>query len=199
MTCRGARRGPRRVLPRKGVPAGRPGIERTPARLWRTEERYCPIAAKWVGVGSKFANPFAGEEFPAREVRLFARVYEGPRALLDAAALLIRVDRSERWDPVNKTHMRPRPDERERFAAAAWLFREWRAGRLADLPRGIKRGVDEILAAGEFGPPSDETIRAELRGFDLASEIPYAMPAHVDELLRVANEAAPDMFEEKTT
>lgn len=187
---------PRRTLPRKGVPAGAPGVDRGPARLWRTEARYCPVAAKWVGTGSRFANPFIGTKFQHPKDSPMQRPLFEQAALLNEVGKFLRFDRSERW--TGRTFERPSADLGERYAAAAFLYREWRASRLQALPRAIlfylERDVDAALLAN---PPSDEEIVRELRGFDLASEIPYGSPAHVDEILRVANADAPTLFEER--
>jgi hypothetical protein len=59
------------------------------------------------------------------------------------------------------------------------------------LDRGITR--DEVvrrfgLDRHQFGYPSDEEVRAELAGHDLACFCPLDQPCHADVLLRIAND-----------
>lgn len=169
-------------LPRKRArEKGRAGVDRPPLRLYRTEPKYCPRHAFWVGAGSEFANPFA----------VGSGRFEGGvmRGLVDQAARRVRGPKPEVCGLFNKFGPPPVTDE-ERAMALAWLYREWRAARLAYIPKSVRWYLDKLdppLPA----PPTDEAIRAALAGRDLVDSTPDRWPSHADELLRVANAQPP--------
>lgn len=166
-------------FPRRGVPQGRPGVDRAPVRLWRTAWRFCPASAKWVGPGSNFDNPFRSSP-----------------GLQRAAAIVARYPEREAWGILGGVEPAP-PTPGELAAGAAWLYREWRAGRMGELSKNLAFRLKEAKL-DSLVPPTDEEIRAALRGYDLADLAPHHHASHVSELLRVANASAPDLFEEKS-
>ena len=154
---------PRRLAREKGAA----GVDRPPLRLYRTGPRFCPRGAVWVGPGSAWENPFA----------------DLTRTVVAAAK---RIDlRRDEWGLIGGFE-RPNPLPEHRAAARAWLYREWRAGRLEALPQSVKFHLKKM--AGELpAPPTDYEIRAALSGRDLVAATPDRWPSHVDELLLVAN------------
>lgn len=182
---------PRKIpLPRKrAAEKGRAGVDRPPVRLYRTAPSYCPRHAFWVGPGSEFANPFAADGEVWLRGAPIAR-------LVDAAARHTRGPKPEKFGVLGCFEPPP-TTPRERAVARAWLYREWRAGRLAAMPRGCTfelERVDPPLPA----PPTDAQIRARLAGHDLVDETPDRWPSHADELLTIANSPPPKERDNET-
>lgn len=165
-------------LPRKRArEKGRAGVDRPPLRLYRTEPKYRPRHAIWVGAGSEFANPFAvgSDRFDSGIMR----------GIVEQAARCVRGLKPEVCGLLNKFDPPPVTDD-ERAKALAWLYREWRAGRLSELPQSVVYYLDRLRPPLP-APPSDDAIRAALAGRDLVDSTPDRWPSHADELLRVAN------------
>ena len=130
-----------------------------------------------MGPGGQFANPFAPGADAAPPGSPMMR-------LVDAAARRVRGPKREVFGVLG-TFEPPPVTEQERAMARAWLYREWRAGRLEDLKRDVTFWLEKVGALPT--PPTDAEIRRELAGRDLVDATPDGWPSHADELLTIAN------------
>ena len=153
-------------LPRKRKgETGRAGVDRPPMRLWRTEPKYCPRAAIWVGIGSEWDNPWR-ETAACRSAHII--LHAPPLVCLG----------TKLW-----THRRPTVVETA--LALAYVFEIWLRHPQDAAPKSV---TSQIRIAG-IEPWSFERIRSALSGRDLVCTDLPEHPSHADTLLSIANSA----------